>query len=155
MKKPLKKEKLVYKPHFEGGDKAINEFITARLQYPPAAKDGQIEGTVHVNYSVDHKGKVIDTKIISGFDHECEKEAQRLVALLQFTVPNQPRGLRVMFHKDIFIHFRLPKSVINASSPAPFLHYVLTPPAAAKAPASKNGLKPTAQNYQIVIRLNK
>ena len=47
--------------------------------------------------------------VISGLGHGCDEEALRLAKLLRFEVPKSGRKVRVVFHKDLHIHFRLPK----------------------------------------------
>jgi len=81
---------------------------------------------------------VIDTKIITGLSHGCNEEADRLVRLLSFKVPKN-RGFKGFFHKDLHIHFKLPK-VANSSST---VQYTLTPTTKKEpiepVPAKENG----------------
>ncbi len=86
----------------------MKALIQDNLRYPETALKEKIEGTVVLKYSIGHKGDVVDTRIISGLGYGCDEEAVRLVRLLKFTVP-KARGLKVLFHKDIKIHFRFPK----------------------------------------------
>ena len=109
MKKPHKPEQFIKHPGYPGGGEAMREFVKKNLRYPEEARKNKIEGTVAVTYEIDHKGKVVDTKIKSGIGYGCDEEAMRVVKLLKFAVPKQ-HNLRVTFHKTINIHFRLPKS---------------------------------------------
>jgi TonB family protein len=108
MHRDSKEKKFIKKPIYEGGPKAMREFIKKTLKYPATALKGKVEGTVVVKYSINHLGKVVDTKVISSLGHGCDEEAIRIVKLLKFQVPRN-RGVKVLFHKDIKIHFRLPK----------------------------------------------
>ena len=108
MPREKKGKNFIKKPIYEGGPKALRQFISQHLSYPEEALKAKVEGTVVLKYSVGHHGKVVDAKIISGLGHGCDEEAIRLVKLLQFKVPKS-RGVKVLFHKDIKIHFRLPK----------------------------------------------
>ena len=108
MKKERKSKHFIHKPTYEGGPTAFKAFISQHLQYPKAALEEKVEGTVFVLYTINHKGKVIDTKIISGVGHGCDEEAARIVRLLTFTVPRN-RGVKAIFHKNVQIHFRLPQ----------------------------------------------
>jgi len=96
----------------------LRKFITTNLRYPKAALENKIQGTVIIKYDVDHKGKVIDAKVISGVGYGCNEEAIRLVKLLTFEVP-KVRKMRVLYHKDLQIHFRLPKQAPAAPIPTP------------------------------------
>ena len=109
MKKERKDISFIKKPIYEGGPSALKKFISDHMKYPKAALDNKIEGTVFLKYSINHQGKVIDTKIISTLAYGCEEEAIRLVKLLKFKVPKN-RGVKVIFHKNIQIHFHLPKT---------------------------------------------
>lgn len=87
----------------------MKKFIAESLRYPKEALENKTEGTVYVNYTVGKKGHVTEAKVVSGIGHGCDEEALRLVKLLRFEVPKN-RGLRVLFHQNIQIHFRLPKA---------------------------------------------
>ena len=107
MKRQKKDKHFIKKPIYEGGPSALKQFITKNLRYPKEALHEKIEGTVVIRYAINHKGKVIGTKIISGLAGGCEAEAIRLVRLLNFLVPKN-RGVKALFHKDLHIHFKLP-----------------------------------------------
>lgn len=128
MQKEKKDKNFIKKPHFPGGTNAMRGVIRENLRYPEEALKNKIEGTVIVRYDIDHKGKVVDARIIAGIGHGCDEEALRLVRLFEFEVPKN-RGLRVRFHKDINIHFRLPKKKEKPQVPAtpPTIVYTVTP----------------------------
>jgi TonB family protein len=105
----MKKENFIVHPYYEGGNAAMEKRIAECLKYPENALIHRVEGTVSLKYNIDNKGHVIAAKIIAGIGHGCDEEAIRLVKLLKFIVPRQPKGLKVVFNKEIHIHFRLPK----------------------------------------------
>lgn len=117
MQKEKKDKHFIKKPIYPGGKKAMQLFITSALKYPPEALAEKIEGTVVLKYTVNHTGKVIETKVISGLGHGCDEEAERVVSLLRFEVPSN-RGVKVLHHLNIQIHFRLPKQKAKAKTPA-------------------------------------
>jgi protein TonB len=92
-----------------------------------------VEGTVFVNYTIDQKGDVIEVKVISGIGHGCDEEAIRLAKLLKFIVP-KTRGLRVLFHQNLQIHFRLPKQKTPRQQPVQ-IQYNYVPEAKKETPA--------------------
>jgi len=117
MQKEKKDKHFIKKPIYEGGPKALKQFISKNLQYPKEALEAKIEGSVSLKYSINNKGKVIKSRIISGLSHGCNEEAERLVHSLKFTVPKN-RGVRAIFHKNLTIHFRLPKQkTVELSQP--------------------------------------
>lgn len=83
----------------------MKDFVAQHLVNPPSVISGKIRGEVVVNYDIDIHGNVVDTKIISGLDDLCNAEAVRVVKLLKFIVPKNPRKLILTFHKSIRIHF--------------------------------------------------
>ncbi|GIV31842.1 MAG: hypothetical protein KatS3mg030_147 [Saprospiraceae bacterium] len=115
MKRESKDKDFIKKPIYPGGPKAMKQFISENLRYPQEALEKKIEGTVVLNFDIDHKGRVTDVRIISGLGHGCDEEAVRVVKLLRFDVPKNK--LKVIFHKDIQIHFRLPKQAPETKAP--------------------------------------
>ena len=108
MAKERKDKSFIKKPIYLGGTKAYRQFIKDNLKYPKAALKAKVEGVVLIRYSIDYKGKVIDAKVLKGIGHGCDKEAIRIIKLLKFEIPKGPRKLKVLFHKENKITFRLP-----------------------------------------------
>ena len=106
MKKERRNDSFIKHPYFKGGDKALKEFIAAHLKYPASVLEGSVEGDVNLKYSIDQHGHVFDIRIIGGLDEACNAEAIRVVRLLKFVIPKNPKKLRITFHKNITIHFK-------------------------------------------------
>lgn len=136
MKKERKDKSFIKKPIYPGGTLAMRNFIRQHLVYPPEALKNGIEGTVSLKYTIDHKGNVIETHIIAGLGHGCDEEALRLVRLFKFEVP-KTRGVRVTFHKNLHVHFRLPKQkpVAPPGPVAVSAQYVYTQAASSAKPS--------------------
>jgi len=128
----------IHKPVYEGGDKALLAFVSQHLQYPEAALAQKIEGTVHVEYDINHKGDVVDARVIGGLGYGLDEEAMRVVRLLKFNVAKH-RGLRVLFHKRIQVHFRLPKTQPLVQEQQSGFQYVYTETQPAEKPAIESG----------------
>ncbi len=110
MHKPAKDKHFIKQPSYEGGPKAMKQFIAENLRYPPEALAQKTEGTVSVRFDIDHKGDVVGAKTIGhALGQGCDEEAIRLVRALKFMV-DKPRGMRVVYHKNIQIHFKLPQA---------------------------------------------
>ena len=85
MRKPSKEKHFIKQPWFEGGLKAMKQFVAENLRYPQEALEQRLEGTVSVRYDIDHKGNVVDAKIIGhALGHGFEEEAIRLVMSITF-----------------------------------------------------------------------
>jgi TonB family protein len=109
MKRERKDKSFVKVAYYKGGSKALEAFILANLQYPQSAFDKHIEGTIHAKYDINNRGKVAKVKLYNSLGYGCDEEAIRVIKLLEFEVPKS-RGLRLTFHKEIHIHFRMPKT---------------------------------------------
>jgi TonB family protein len=129
MKKPVKKEVFIQQPIYEGGPKAMQIFIHKNLNYPNEAIDQKIQGVSDVRITINHEGMVTDASILKSLTPKCDAEAIRIAKLLKFTVPKNPRKLKVLFHKNIKIHFKLPKvqAAAQKTTQTQKINYVLSP----------------------------
>jgi len=123
MKKGRKPEQFIKKPIYEGGPKAMLEFIKHSLKYPKEAQAAKVKGTVRVRIRINYKGIVEQTKVIAGLGYGCDEEAQRVASLLTFKMPKN-RGIKAHFHKTLNFHFRLPKPTEKTVPQA--LQYTIT-----------------------------
>lgn len=99
------KKNFLNKPHYEGGNRALDEFISQHLVYPDAAREAGITGLVKLRVHIDHKGRVYKTELLKGLGHGCDEEAARVAGLLQFSIEKN-RNLRVSFYKDLNFLFK-------------------------------------------------
>ncbi len=114
-----KETKLIKKPVYEGGMKAMRTFVKKHLKYPKEALEQKVEGTVSVFYEINHHGDVINTRVQSGIGYGCDEEAQRIVRLFKFEIDDLPYRRKVKFNKTIRIHFRLPKKITKKTELPP------------------------------------
>lgn len=112
MKRKTKPETFIRKPIYPGGKKALDEFIRSNMHYPEEALKQKVEGSVKITYEVDVFGAVSHTVVKGGIGYGCDEEALRLVKLLRFE-KKKYRGLHVVFHNTILIHFHLPGKVVT------------------------------------------
>ena len=141
MPKERKDKHFVKKPIYQGGLRAMRDFISKHKKYPQEALEKKIEGSVYLKYSIDYKGKVTEAKVIKSVGFGCDEEAIRVVKLLRFQVPKN-RGVRVKFYKNIHIHFRLPKQKSTKTQ----INYSLT--------TSKDKEKPQKKGKSYTIQIN-
>jgi TonB family protein len=155
LKKERKEDSFIKQPYYKGGDKAIQAFIASHLRYPASSLKNAVEGDVQIRYTINHKGEIIDTQIIGGLDDACNEEAVRVVRLLKFEVPKTPRKIKVLFHKNIRIHFRLPvakpqpsqNSVSETKPPRQSFSYSMTAEVQKQKPAQ-------GKTYSYTIKIN-
>ena len=150
MSKPRdSKERFLKTPTYDGGLKAMRQFIQQNMQYPKAALEAKVEGTVHVKYDIDYKGNVPKATIVTGIGHGCDEEAIRLVKLFKFKAPKNHK-LKVVFHRSIKIHFHLPKvkPVPKPKASSTSIQYTYT----TKKSASKKEAPKKSGGYSYTIR---
>ncbi len=150
-----KKDRFLKTPHYVGGNTALKAFIGKHMRYPKAALKAKIEGTVMLKYDIDFKGNVVAAQVKSGVGHGCDEEAVRLVKLLKFEVPKN-RKMRVLFHKTIQIHFRLPKEKpipIPQQKPKPSVNEVQYNYVTTGTPTKKDLKEKPNRSYSYTINL--
>ena len=108
LKKHREPKHFIKTPGYPGGKKALDDFIGKNLRYPAQAIQNRIEGTVFVEFDIDHKGNTKNLSVKTGLGYGCDEEAIRLVELLNYK-SFRHRGIKVSFHKTIGIHFNLKK----------------------------------------------
>ena len=69
-------------PSFE-----VNRFIMKKLRYPDEAREGSIQGTVNIRFTIDETGKVTKPTIISSPHKSLSDEAIRLLGLMPSWTP--------------------------------------------------------------------
>ena len=128
---------------------AFKKFISENLKYPEEAIKNKIEGTVVIKYAIDYQGKVKDVKVIKGLGYGCDEEAIRVIKKLRFEIPKEPRKLRVLFHKENKLFFKLPdiKSTQKTETKS-FQYTVITPK---KDEVKKDDNTPKRYHYTINI----
>ena len=74
-------------PEFKGGMNSIYKLIADNLVYPESALEERIGGKVETQFTIDTLGNVTKIKIISGIRDDIDKEAIRLIGLLNGWTP--------------------------------------------------------------------
>ena len=97
-------------PVFQGGDKALMEFIYKNTVYPKNAKDKNIQGRVIVRFVVGADGIVRDAEVLKKVDPELDAEALRVINLIPKWQPGMQGGKPVNVYYSIPITFNLAPS---------------------------------------------
>jgi protein TonB len=95
-------------PSFKGGD--INKFrdwVFKRTNYPQAAIDNKIRGTVFLTFIVERDGSVSNVTIIKGVDPLLDNEAVKAISESPKWTPGLQRGLPVRVRFQIPMNFSL------------------------------------------------
>ena len=94
-------------PEYPGGEQALIEFLSNNIKYPVTAQDKGIQGRVIIGFIIDKEGKVKQATVLRGVDAELDKEALRVVNLLENWVPGEQKGEKVSVRYTLPISFRL------------------------------------------------
>ncbi len=89
--------------------KGIDEFFQRNIKYPQAAKDGNIEGTVWLEFIVDSKGNVSEIKIAKGVHPLLDKEVLRVAPKMPAWTGGSDNGEPVDFLFRKPVRFALSK----------------------------------------------
>jgi len=103
-------------PGFSGGTGALHEYIKANLHYPAEALEKQISGVAVVEFVVTHEGLIQGVDVISGFDDQCDAEAERVVGLLKGWNPGVNWGTPVDSKIRIPIEFKIANNTVRMST---------------------------------------
>jgi protein TonB len=82
---------------FQDGDlEKFREWVQKNLVYPPIAIENGIQGTVWVQFYINSKGKLVDSKILRGVDQSLDNEVLRVVNSSPVWEPALLKGQPVM-----------------------------------------------------------
>jgi periplasmic protein TonB len=93
-------------PEFKGGYEGLLKFIGKHLKYPKAARKNNINGWVHVGFTVGLTGDISDVEVVNGLSPECDEEAVRVVKLFPRWKPGKRNGDIVPVRFVLPIRFR-------------------------------------------------
>lgn len=149
MEKDKKKTFFIRQPEYAGGPKALAKFLYENLRYPAEAIETGKEGTVMVEYDIDHQGDVVATRVLQGLGAAFDDEACRVVRLLKFDVPKN-RGVRVLFHKKARIQFKKPEQKLTSPAQEQMqVSYTVTYSQPVEKPEEKEEKKEEIYSYTI------
>lgn len=90
-------------PQYVGGPLKMMNDIKNNLQFPNS--QACISGRVYVNFIIDTLGQVSNVKIARGISEEFDKEAERVVKLLNNWKPGTIRGKKIAVKYTVPINF--------------------------------------------------
>jgi protein TonB len=94
-------------PVYEGGYEAMMNFIQRKMRYPNVPRRMGIEGTVFVSFLVNGDGSVGDVNVLRGIHPDCDKEAVRVISMLQGWIGGKHGGVPVKVRMVLPIKFKL------------------------------------------------
>ena len=94
-------------PTFPGGEQDLLKFLAENIQYPPLARENNIQGTVALSFVVGKDGRVSDVNILKDIGGGCGKEAVRVVQSMPRWSPGEANGHAVKVRFTLPVRFRL------------------------------------------------
>ena len=83
------------------------QFIARNMRYPESAIEEGLHGKSLVSLIVNEAGNVTEVKVEKGVSPDLDREAQRVVKLLQTWKPAYANGQPVRYRKIVPIMFKL------------------------------------------------
>jgi len=103
----LSLEKLDNLPEYKGGQDALFKALSENLIYPQECLEEHIQGTVLVQFIISHKGEIKDITVLNSVHPLLDKEAIRVVGLLNDWKPGIKDGKTVDVYYNLPISFKL------------------------------------------------
>lgn len=94
-------------PQFPGGDEALLKYISTNLRYPQTAFFNGVQGKVTLRFTVLETGKVGSIEVIRSLEHECDKEALRVIKTLPNFIPGEQNNKKVAVWYTLPITFKI------------------------------------------------
>ncbi len=85
---------------YNGGQEAMNKYLSTNMHYPDQAREGRVEGKVIIRFVIDETGIVTDPSVIRGIGAGCDQEAIRVVKSMP---PWHPAKIQGKGYKQIII----------------------------------------------------
>lgn len=109
---PIPFETVEKKPVYIGGDSALNVFMANNVQYPAEARKNKEQGEVLVQFVIDEKGAIKDSKVLTSVSATLDAEALRLINLMPAWTPGAQKGKNVAVLHQLPINFVVPVSKV-------------------------------------------
>jgi protein TonB len=94
-------------PTYPGGMDKFYKFLGDNIKYPPMAQDQNIQGNVHVSFTVEKDGSITDAKVERKLGYGTDEEAIRVLKLAKRWNPGMQNGKPVRVKYNIPIKFSL------------------------------------------------
>jgi protein TonB len=109
---PAKEEKKVFQvvevpPKFPGGDKALMRYLAEHVEYPQAARENGIEGTVVLAMTIEADGSITDIEVLRDIGGGCTEEVIRVVKGMPKWIPGVQSGYKVRVRVALPVQFKI------------------------------------------------
>lgn len=104
---PPKEEVFTYVEQMPEAGYDIQSYLGKNIQYPPQAREANIQGRVVVKFVVDENGSIGNIQVVKGIGGGCDEEARRVVAGMPKWKPGKSNGKAVKVYFTLPIKFTL------------------------------------------------
>ncbi len=94
-------------PQFEGGQEALNQFLSKHIRYPSQAARAGVQGRVFLQFTVMPDGTISDVTVVKGIGFGCDEEAERVIRLMPPWKPGKQAGRPVRVRFTLPVNFTL------------------------------------------------
>lgn len=94
-------------PQFPGGESAMMTFLSKNLKYTAAAREINLEGTVHVFFVIGKDGSIRDIEIRRGVGAGLDEEVVRVISIMPQWTPGIQNGKNVSVIYNLPVKFKL------------------------------------------------
>lgn len=96
-------------PEFPGGQDEMYKFIAKNLIYPKIAIDSNIEGRVHLKFTIQPDGSIADIKVLNNpkLGYGCEEAAIAVIKKMPKWKPGKQNGKPIPVYFNLPIRFRI------------------------------------------------
>jgi TonB family protein len=98
-------------PQFIDGVDALNDYLKNKLKYPAESYRNKKEGSVVLTVTVNTRGELSNTKVISGIDAACNDAAFDAIEKMPPWIPAKRNGRPTQFQMTLTLHFNLDTKV--------------------------------------------
>ena len=84
----------------------MQSYLAQNTIYPGMAKDGNIEGEVHVSAVVTEDGTIVDGKVTNGLGYGCDEEAVRVISNMPAWKSGMRNGIPVKVRISVVVSFK-------------------------------------------------
>ena len=95
-------------PAYPGGQSSLEDYINSNIEYPQEAIDNNVEGTVNVQFTIDDKGRVANTKTTGAkLGYGLEEAAMKAVTNMPKWTPGMVKGKVVKAWYTLPVTFKI------------------------------------------------
>lgn len=98
-------------PEFPGGTEAMYKFIAENVDYPVAAIQNNIQGTVEVSFVIEKDGSITDCQVTQSVHTLLDQASLKVVRKMPKWSPAWEDGKPIRFNYSVPVKFHLGKAV--------------------------------------------